>query len=85
MKYPYAVKCNGEYYPSGAEVTEGLSSEVNSKESVEKKEPKQYSRTIINRMSTAELQQTALEEGIEDAGERTGAELKKILVERLGL
>lgn len=85
MKYPYAVKCNGEYYPSGAEVPDGISLEINREDFEEKKEPKQYSRTIINRMSTAELQQTALEKGIENAGERTGAELKKVLIERLGL
>lgn len=44
-----------------------------------------YTKTEINRMSTAELQELAKEQGIENAENITGAELKKILIEKFGL
>lgn len=50
-------------------------------DSVEKK----YTKSEINRMSTAELQNLAAAEGIENAFETSGNELKKILAERFGL
>lgn len=50
-------------------------------DSVEKK----YTKTEINRMSTAELQNLAEAEGIENAFETSGNELKKILASHYGL
>lgn len=50
-------------------------------DSVEKK----YTKTEINRMSTAELQNLAAAEGIENAFETSGNELKKILASHYGL
>ena len=44
-----------------------------------------YTKTDINRMSTADLQALAAEQGIENATELSGAELKKILIEKFGL
>lgn len=44
-----------------------------------------YTKTAIKRMSTADLQTLALEQGIENAMELTGAELKELLIEKLGL
>ncbi len=46
---------------------------------------KTYTKTEINRMSTAELQGIAKEKRIEGAENHTGAELKKILIEKFGL
>lgn len=46
---------------------------------------KKYTKTEINRMSTAELQNLAAVEGIENAFETSGNELKKILAEHFGL
>lgn len=46
---------------------------------------KKYTKTEINRMSTAELQNLAAAEGIENAFETSGNELKKILAEYFGL
>lgn len=48
-------------------------------------EDNHYTKTEINRMSTAELQELAGEEGIAGASEMTGAELKKLLIEKFGL
>ena len=48
-------------------------------------EKKEYSKTDINRMSTAELKTLAIEQGVVDASEMTGSELKKVLIEKFGL
>lgn len=41
-----------------------------------------YNKTVINRMSTAELQELALENGVDGANEMTGGQLKKILIDK---
>lgn len=46
---------------------------------------KKYTKSEINRMSTAELQNLAAANGIENAFETSGNELKKILIEHFGL
>ena len=79
MKYPYIVNKNGVWYPAGAEVPEGAA--PHNKES----DQKQYTKTDINRMSTAELQALAAESGIENASGTNGGELKKLLIEHFGL
>ncbi len=48
-------------------------------------EQKKYTKTEINRMPTAELQNLATVEGIENAFETSGGELKKILIEYFNL
>ena len=44
-----------------------------------------YTKTDISRMSTADLQSLATAHGMENAKELSGAELKKILIEKFGL
>lgn len=56
--------------------------EVNVEELVTSSE---YTKTEINRMSTAELKELATKEGIDDAKNMTGTELKKILIEHFNL
>lgn len=46
---------------------------------------KKYTKSEINRMSTAELQNLAAEVGIEDAFEKSGSKLKEMLIEYYGL
>lgn len=67
---------------------------VEEKASVEVKEIKndkivekqpQYTKTDINRMPTAELKEVATNNGIENAEEMTGGDLKKVLIEKFGL
>jgi hypothetical protein len=48
-------------------------------------EAKTYSKTEINRSSTDRLKEIANEVGIEDADNKTGGELKKLLIGQLGL
>lgn len=74
MKATHTIKYNGKWYNAGQEVPEdkqGASFD--------------YSKTTINRMSTSDLQAFATEQGIDNAEELTGAELKKLLIEKLGL
>ena len=44
-----------------------------------------YTKTKINRMSTADLQKLATEHGVAGAEEISGEELKKILIEKFKL
>lgn len=44
---------------------------------------KEYTKTEINRMSTAELRKLASKVGIENVDEYVGSELKTMLIERL--
>ena len=79
MKYPYIVGKNGVWYPAGTEVPED-----NPNTKTENGQ-NQYTKTEINRMSTAELQTLALENGVDGSDEMTGAELQKVLIEKFGL
>lgn len=45
----------------------------------------QYTKTEINRMSTAELQNLSAELGIDNPFSKTGGELKKILIDYFNL
>ena len=47
-----------------------------------KKIEKQYNKTVINRMSTAELKELAKENGIDDS--MSGSDLKKVLIDKFG-
>ena len=48
-------------------------------------EPKPLTKTEINRMSVAELKELAVDNGIKNAEEMTGAELKKVLISKFDL
>ena len=93
MKYPYIVVRDGIWYPSGADVPEGANTHVLNQAddfSQHMTPPEDvaevsYTKTEINRMTTAELRETAKGEGIADAEELTGGELKKLLIEHYGL
>ena len=71
------MKMNGKWYKAGEEISLA-------KPQAEAKQ-NQYTKTEINRMSTAELQSLAIENGIDGADEMTGADLKKVLIEHFKL
>lgn len=48
-------------------------------------QPKPLTKTEINRMTTAELKELAVNNGIENAELMTGAELKKVLISHFDL
>lgn len=93
MIYPYIVNKNGVWYPAGTEVPEGteqiidnksIQSQNTSNDIVEDVQ-KTYTKREINRMSNANLKQLAQEQKIDDIDSKTGAELKKLLIEKFGL
>lgn len=94
MKFAHLVKHNGKFYKAGEEVpisvqdanTVNDSAEVNaSQPEVEVAETvkKQYTKTEINRLSTNDLKKIAKENGVDSS--LSGAEIKKLLVEKFGL
>ncbi len=91
MKYPYAVKYNGEYYEAGEEVEDMAAEETPlpfSDEYItfeERQEEKKYTKTDIMKMSKAELQKLAKNTGVEGADEMSGTELKEHLLSVFGL
>lgn len=94
FNHPYNV---GDIFPrEGLKVSEARLRELSGSDNkqhksliklVEEKptKEKQYTKTDINRMSTAELQSLAAEVGIENAFDTSGGELKKLLIEHFGL
>ena len=74
MKYPYIVIHNGKWYNAGQEVPEDKQGTSFA-----------YTKTDINRMSTADLQALASENGIVDADSFSGADLKSMLIEKFNL
>ena len=82
------MKYNGQYYPAGADVPVGDNPvkevvEKDAKPIVEKQTD--YTKTEINRLSTAELKALAKEQAIDGAEDMTGGDLKKVLIEKFGL
>lgn len=81
------VKVNGKWFYAGQEIAgveksaPDFSQFMNPPETEEDK----YTKTDINRMATAELKAFAKEQGVDNAEDMTGAELKKVLIEKLGL
>ena len=50
-----------------------------------KTEDSKYTKSDINRMPIAKLKEVATEIGIDGTDEKTGGELKKLIIEKLGL
>lgn len=93
-KYPYIVNKNGIWYPAGTEVPEGakpVKRDIKEDDFSKHMNPPQengfveYTKTEINRMSTAELREVARANGIDNTEDITGGELKKILIEKFEL
>lgn len=74
MVYEYKVKYHGKWYMPGEEVPKNKQGASFA-----------YTKTDINRMSTADLQALASENGIVDADSFSGADLKSMLIEKFNL
>lgn len=80
------VKIYGKWFYAGEEIKEVKQSTSDFSWNMNPTEKlKEYNKTEINRMSTAELKTFAKEHEIDGAEGMTGAELKKVLIEKLGL
>lgn len=99
MVAKHSVKVNGVWYRAGEEIAPALKNvfsidgrvvgkvkedviEITDEEVIKEN---QYTKTEINRMSTAELKEVAKLNGVEDADDMTGGELKKVLIDKFGL
>lgn len=84
MKYPYDVKVGSVWYEAGTEIPE--EEEVKAEETVVAEEPqKRITKTDVLGMRKADLISLAKENGISEADDMTGSELKTALVKALNL
>ena len=74
MKATHTIKYNGKWYNAGQEVPEDKQGASFA-----------YTKTDINRMSTADLQALASENVSVDADSFSGADLKSMLIEKFNL
>lgn len=81
----HSVKYNGVWYHAGQEIKEGEKSSSDFSEYMNPPTEKKYTKTEINRMSTADLQKLASENGFDEAEKISGADLKRMLIEKFGL
>lgn len=72
----HTIKINGKWYKAGEEIS--LANTI-------VHDPVSYSKTEINRMPIAELRRLAERKGISDFDKKTGAELKKNLINSFNL
>lgn len=85
MKYTHTIKHNGVLYKAGAEVPAFFTPKTNTEQIKIENNSQSYTKTEINRMSKDDLVALAIEQGIENAEETSGADLKKALIDKFGL
>lgn len=94
MKFNHMVKYGNKYYMAGEDVPMGnekkqketpptFSDKDITFESESVVPEKKYTKTDINKMDKAELQALASENGVENAYDMTGTELKTLLTDML--
>lgn len=97
MKFPYHVFHNGISYapntevPVGVEEKKAVVEEKKEEHVIERaEEPAKevqkptYTKTEVNRMSTADLRRLGADLGIADAEKKSGADLKKEIIAKIG-
>lgn len=88
MIYPFIVNRDGIWYEAGTDVPVDSIEEKNDFSeymNAPVDNEKSYTKTEINRMSTADLQKLAKEQGVVNAENLNGSELKKLLIKKYGL
>lgn len=86
MIHRHKAKVNGaarKAAPSNKPKAENKEVKVDEPEKVD--DEVKYTKSEINRSSTDRLKEIATEIGIEDSADKTGGELKKLIIEKLGL
>lgn len=76
----HKIKKNGRWYYAGEEMD---SSPVDSVKSSEENNEPEYTKTDIHRMSVDKLRSLAAEQGIDGVEEMNGADIKKLLLEKI--
>ena len=94
MKYPYMVKHNGKYYPAGTEVPVGdapvAKDDLVADDKKADAEPKKFAekkptRAEIMTMKKADLIELAKKNGVKNADDMIGSELKSAIIKTLKL
>ena len=88
MKFNHRVKFNGILYEVGQDVPmedKKAENKANIEQKTVVEKEVEYTKTEINRMSTADLKKLAKSKGIEKAEDMNGAELKKVLIDKFDL
>ena len=83
MTFGHKVKYNGKWYMPGEKIAEVEKSTSSFSKNTNLSAEKSYTKTEINRMSTADLKELAEKNGLDNS--LSGAELKKLLIEHYGL
>lgn len=76
----HKIKKNGRWYYAGEEID---SSPVDSVKFSEENNEPEYTKTDIHRMSVDKLRSLAAEQGIDGVEEMNGADIKKLLLEKI--
>ena len=80
------MKMGGKWYKAGEEIPSATNPKNDfSHHMSPPKEDKAYTKTDINRMSTSDLKSLAISEGIDGAEDMSGADLKKVLIDKFKL
>lgn len=88
MKFNHRVKFNGILYEVGQDVPmedKKAENKANIEQKTVVEKEVEYTKTEINRMSTADLKKLAKSKGIDKAEDMNGAELKKVLIDKFDL
>lgn len=85
MVFDHMVQHNNVYYEPGEDVPIKENTAVSDDVQKPLFNGKDYSRSEINLMNKADLQELANSVGIEDVYDKTGSELKKILINHFNI
>lgn len=79
----HSIKQNGRWYKAGEEIDSPA--DFMKKQEIPEQEEKKITKTDIHRMPVEELRKLAEEQGIEGSEYLNGADIKKLLIEKMGL
>lgn len=79
MRYNYQVINDGVVYPAGSKISAGLQFDITNKDNAIDNN-KKYNKTEINRMPIKDLQKLASNIFGIDCSEKSGTELKEMLI-----
>ena len=85
MVATHTIKLNGKWYRAGEELPAPTAEKVETKTTEKITNEKPYTKSEITLMKAAELRELAAQNGIDNAEEYTGSELKRMLIEKFEL
>lgn len=83
MVATHSIKLNGRWYKAGEEMDSPA--DFMNPSNIPKQEEKKFTKTEIYQMPVKELRELATEQGIDGAENLNGSDIKKLLIEKMGL